>query len=94
MAMENSSWEKYKKIALIVFVVVIIGWMIYQQVTLNALKELVLFGNQSGSGTGQNVPADHTLSDDAVQQAKSDLIANTSDITGKVVSVSGNLIKI
>ena len=40
------------------------------------------------------VPADHTLSDDAVQQAKSDLIANTSDITGKVVSVSGNLIKI
>lgn len=93
MIIENDPRKKYKKITVIVLVAVLLGWIVYQQITLNAIRKIVMPTGNATNPNSVSVPG-QALSDDVVAQRKNELIADTRDLTGTVTAVSGNTIKV
>ncbi len=90
MIIENNPKKKYKKIAVIVLVVAVLGWLIYQQMTINSLRK-VLMPTAGNPATGQmpSAPSSVSLSAKA-EDVKQALMENEKSIHGVVKSVSGN----
>ncbi|MDI6777876.1 MAG: hypothetical protein QMD77_01685 [Patescibacteria group bacterium] len=98
MIIENDTGKKYKKVITVALVILALGWMIYQQMTLNAIRKIVMpaanVSIPAAGGGGINSQGQETLSDEVVEQRKSELIANTRELTGTVASVSGSTLKV
>jgi hypothetical protein len=92
--MEN----KLQKIILVSVAVAILGWMFYQQMTLSAIKKMVMpAANVLGPAAGESGTdslGKVALSDEVVAERKAYFIADTKDLVGTVTEVSGNTIKI
>jgi ribosomal protein S17 len=95
MIIEDNPRKKYKKIGIIGLAVAVLGWLIYQQVTISALKKIVMptAGQPTAGETPSPLPAGSALSVKA-QDVKKAIAENEKSIHGVVKMISGSILTV